>query len=80
MLEVLKLQKAIEDDVKSEEGIRLKDVCHQPLAPESDACNVQSIWAYWQVSPLMAEIAVRQWEATSQTNFWLIISSRMLHP
>jgi len=47
MLEVLKFQKAVEN-VTSASGVTFKDVCSQPLAPSSDACNVQTVWAYWQ--------------------------------
>ena len=49
-MEVLKLQQRVED-VKYKSGNQikgLKDVCHQPLAPEKDECNIQNIWSYWQ--------------------------------
>ena len=49
LLPVLRLQKAIEAIV-AEDGTTFQDVCNAPLSPQSKICNVQSLWAYWQVS------------------------------
>ena len=49
LLPVLKLQKSVEAIV-AEDGTTFQDVCNAPLSPQSKICNVQSIWAYWQVS------------------------------
>ena len=48
LLPVLRLQKAIEAIV-AEDGTTFQDVCNAPLSPQSKICNVQSLWAYWQV-------------------------------
>ncbi len=53
MLRVLELQQRIEALVgttDSGERVSLSDVCHAPLRPDNDACNVQSVWSYWQDS------------------------------
>ena len=42
----LDLQLAIQD--LEVDGVRLKDICHQPLFPVSEECNIQSVWGYWQ--------------------------------
>ena len=50
------LQNISSNDTKSiiyrvigkEETVTLKDICHSPLKPSIDICNIQSIWAYWQ--------------------------------
>ena len=42
----LELQLAIQD--LEVDGVRLTDICHQPLYPASEECNVQSVWGYWQ--------------------------------
>ena len=34
--------------IGKEEIVTLKDICHSPLKPSIDICNIQSIWAYWQ--------------------------------
>ncbi len=26
----------------------IQDICNAPLSPQSNICNVQSLWAYWQ--------------------------------
>ena len=44
---VLKLQNSIETIV-TPDGVKLVDVCHKPLSPSSEACNIQNVWAYWQ--------------------------------
>ncbi|XP_040569202.2 LOW QUALITY PROTEIN: NPC intracellular cholesterol transporter 1-like [Lepeophtheirus salmonis] len=45
---LLELQKNIENIKTKENGITLKDICHAPLEPISDVCNIQNIWSYWQ--------------------------------
>ena len=45
--EVLELKQSIQN-IQSAEGVKLNDVCHQPLYPASTECNIQSIWGYWQ--------------------------------
>ena len=47
MTALLDLQKSIEN-LKTESGIQLVEVCNKPLSPSSEACNIQNIWAYWQ--------------------------------
>ena len=44
---LLKLQQGIEN-ITTDSGIMLKDVCNAPLAPQDNVCNIQNIWAYWQ--------------------------------
>lgn len=47
LLPLLQLQKDIEAIV-AEDGTTLRDVCNAPLSPQSDICNIQNVWAYWQ--------------------------------
>ncbi|XP_059098084.1 NPC intracellular cholesterol transporter 1-like [Tigriopus californicus] len=50
MLKTLSLLKAIQG-ITAGDGTTLADVCHKPLSPDSQECNIQSIWAYWQDDP-----------------------------
>lgn len=50
LLDVLGFQKAVEGIV-TPDGVALSDVCNAPLSPTSGACNIQTIWAYWQDDP-----------------------------
>ena len=45
---LLELQKSIEN-LTTEDGIMLKDICFQPLV-QSDVCTIQSICGYYQDS------------------------------
>lgn len=48
---MLKLQKDIEAITAYDDDgsvIFLNDVCNKPLAPQSNVCNIQNVWAYWQ--------------------------------
>ena len=49
LLPLLELQRAVER-VTAADGTTFADVCNAPFAPQSGACNVQSLWAYWQDS------------------------------
>ena len=42
--------------IGKDEIVTLKDICHSPLKPSIDICNVQSIWAYWQDDQSQLEI------------------------
>lgn len=46
---LLKLQQDIEE-ITTETGLKLQDVCNAPLSPQDNVCNIQNIWAYWQDS------------------------------
>ena len=48
----------------------LADICHSPLKPSVDICNIQSIWAYWQDDP-------NQLEAEAKRLVSYIISNRV---
>ena len=37
------------------ELVSLSDICHSPLKPSVNICNIQSIWAYWQDDPTELE-------------------------
>ena len=58
LLPVLRLQKAIEA-VVAEDGTTFQDVCNAPLSPQSKICNVQSLWAYWQVGHMYLDCYIR---------------------
>ena len=47
MRALLQLQTSIEN-IETPSGVKLVDVCHKPLSPSSEACNIQNVWAYWQ--------------------------------
>ena len=48
--DLLDLQFAIEN-ITTENGVTLQEVCNAPLSPQDNTCNIQSIWAYWQDDP-----------------------------
>eukprot|EP00095_Tigriopus_kingsejongensis_P012689 maker-scaffold22_size673200-snap-gene-4.23 protein:Tk12689 transcript:maker-scaffold22_size673200-snap-gene-4.23-mRNA-1 annotation:"niemann-pick c1 protein isoform x3" len=50
MLETLRLLKEVQA-LTTSSGVSLSDICHKPLAPDQQECNIQSIWAYWQDDP-----------------------------
>ena len=45
----MELQKNIQN-LETEDGISLEDICHKPLK-QSSVCNIQSVLAYWQDDP-----------------------------
>ena len=38
------------ENITTEDGVKLSDICNNPLEGQTDACNIQNIWAYWQDS------------------------------
>nr|XP_040583729.1 NPC intracellular cholesterol transporter 1-like [Lepeophtheirus salmonis] len=51
LLPLLRLQKEIEKIETQDNKVLLKDICHTPLTPTSNACNIQNLWSYWQDDP-----------------------------
>jgi Niemann-Pick C1 protein len=55
--EALKLQNDISDlkGTLDNQTVSLEDICFKPLAPDNNFCTIQSIFQYWQNSPILLD-------------------------